>query len=289
MPEYLAPGVYVEEVSFRSKSIEGVSTTTTGFVGPARYGPTKMEPELLTSLGEFERIYGDGQQLKFKNRKLPMHNYLWHAARAFFEEGGKRLYVVRTFLAERDVNAIQVSDGYASAKLPASAADDDAIQVKSRFPGELGNIRLCFTLGLGQNILGAGQNDEPTAKALQKNDIVWIGDITSPLSSPINPPISSPLVAGGILPGATGQFYRAQSTTVKKKNNHPVAPLRLRLPVAGIHERPGLLHCQNPGAFMLHTALQAEPVHHVPIRPPTLPRVVQQTSQMAQHLHHRIR
>ena len=41
MPEYLAPGVYVEEVSFRSKSIEGVSTTTTGFVGPTRYGPTK--------------------------------------------------------------------------------------------------------------------------------------------------------------------------------------------------------------------------------------------------------
>jgi len=33
MPEYLAPGVFVEEVSFRAKSIEGVSTTTTGFVG----------------------------------------------------------------------------------------------------------------------------------------------------------------------------------------------------------------------------------------------------------------
>jgi hypothetical protein len=26
-----------------------------------------------------------------------MHNYLWHAARAFFEEGGKRLYVSRIF------------------------------------------------------------------------------------------------------------------------------------------------------------------------------------------------
>ena len=31
MPEYLAPGVFVEEVSYRAKSIEGVSTTTTGF------------------------------------------------------------------------------------------------------------------------------------------------------------------------------------------------------------------------------------------------------------------
>src|SRR5262245_16214361 len=59
MPEYLAPGVYVEEVSFRSKSIEGVSTTTTGFIGPARYGPIDEEPDIVTSLGEFQRVYGD--------------------------------------------------------------------------------------------------------------------------------------------------------------------------------------------------------------------------------------
>jgi len=39
MPEYLAPGVFVEETSFRSKSIEGVSTSTTAFVGPTRSGP----------------------------------------------------------------------------------------------------------------------------------------------------------------------------------------------------------------------------------------------------------
>ena len=47
MPEYLAPGVYVEETSFRAKSIEGVSTTTTGFIGPTRYGPIDVEPELV--------------------------------------------------------------------------------------------------------------------------------------------------------------------------------------------------------------------------------------------------
>ena len=42
MPEYLAPGVYVEEVSFRSKSIEGVPTSTTGFVGLTRSGPVRF-------------------------------------------------------------------------------------------------------------------------------------------------------------------------------------------------------------------------------------------------------
>src|SRR5690606_3910104 len=48
MPEYLAPGVYVEEVSFRPKSIEGVSTSVAGFIGPTRFGPVGGEPELLT-------------------------------------------------------------------------------------------------------------------------------------------------------------------------------------------------------------------------------------------------
>jgi len=65
MPEYLAPGVYVEEVSFRSKSIEGVSTTTTGVVGPTRYGPIELEPDILPILGEFELVYGDRQRLNY--------------------------------------------------------------------------------------------------------------------------------------------------------------------------------------------------------------------------------
>ena len=38
VPEYLAPGVYVEEVSYRSKSIEGVSTSTNGFARAIRSG-----------------------------------------------------------------------------------------------------------------------------------------------------------------------------------------------------------------------------------------------------------
>jgi len=33
VPEYLAPGVYVEETGYQSKTIEGVSTNTGGFAG----------------------------------------------------------------------------------------------------------------------------------------------------------------------------------------------------------------------------------------------------------------
>lgn len=89
MPEYLAPGVYVEEVSFRAKSIEGVGTSTTGFVGPTRKGPIGGLPELLTSFGDFERLYGGLDNLDFGL------NYLAHSVRAYFDNGGARLYVAR--------------------------------------------------------------------------------------------------------------------------------------------------------------------------------------------------
>lgn len=196
MPEYLAPGVYVEETSFRSKSIEGVSTTTTGFVGPARYGPIDLEPDIITSVGEFERIYGDRNRLDYGSGNL-RHNFLWHAVRAFFEEGGKRLYIARAFrprlgsyppldFATADTapqSGGLYDDGHARARVPDSGTEDDAIQIRARFPGAAGNMRVRFTLRLGQNILG-GEPGSPTLGALLDSDVVLITDITSPVGSP---------------------------------------------------------------------------------------------------------
>ena len=184
MPEYLAPGVYVEEVSYRSKSIEGVSTTTTGLVGPTRYGPLDLEPELVTSLGEFERMYGDGRPLTFKNAG-PIPNFVWQAARAFFEQGGSRLYIVRIFRARRDPtdDTKVVGDGFARAWLPTNAAttasDPGTIGLRARFPGAAGRMRVRITLELGQNVLGA-LGGAPTLGALQNGDIVWITDRAAP-------------------------------------------------------------------------------------------------------------
>jgi phage tail sheath protein FI len=91
--EYLAPAVYVEEISFRSKSIEGVSTSTAGFCGPTRRGPVSGTPELLTSLTDYERIYGGTGPLTLGANTFP--NYTALAVKAFFDNGGRRLYVRR--------------------------------------------------------------------------------------------------------------------------------------------------------------------------------------------------
>ena len=44
MAEYLAPGVYVEEVASGARPIEGVATSTAGFVGMAERGPPQVTP-----------------------------------------------------------------------------------------------------------------------------------------------------------------------------------------------------------------------------------------------------
>ena len=137
MPEYLAPGVYVEETSFRAKSIEGVSTSTSAFVGPTRRGPVGVRSELITSLGEFERFYGSQQVLGLANTNTYAQriNYLAQAVRNYFDNGGARLYVVRTAsnaaTASRLINETN----------PAPAAAK-AITALARFPGEAGNGRL---------------------------------------------------------------------------------------------------------------------------------------------------
>ena len=68
MPEYLAPAVFVEETSFRAKSIEGVGTSTAAFVGMTARGPVSVSPSdptppLLTNFSDFERYYGGTDDL----------------------------------------------------------------------------------------------------------------------------------------------------------------------------------------------------------------------------------
>lgn len=90
MPEYLAPGVYVEEIDTGPRPIEGVSTSTAGFAGETERGRTK--PTLVTSWADFQRQFGgyiDQPPSKTPNVYLP------YAIRGFFENGGQRAFIAR--------------------------------------------------------------------------------------------------------------------------------------------------------------------------------------------------
>src|SRR5206468_2348478 len=178
MPEYLAPGVYVEEVSFRSKLIEGVSTSTAGFVGPARYGPVGGMPLLITSFAEYERTFGTRDQLAFKNED-PSHNFLAHAVQSFFENGGRRVYIARIYKQDG------TSAGTASSEMTSPLVTGGVLRLEARFPGAAGNIRVSFMFRLSKNVLQTDP-DNPSVHVLRgvaPNDVLHVDSATTPTDS----------------------------------------------------------------------------------------------------------
>ena len=91
MAEYLSPGVYVEEYDSGATPMQGVSTSTAGFVGLAERGPVAGQPQLVTSFSDYKRIYGGylSDAAYGGNRFLP------YAVEQFFANGGARAYIMR--------------------------------------------------------------------------------------------------------------------------------------------------------------------------------------------------
>ncbi len=83
-PQYLSPGVYVEEVDRGAKPIEGVGTSVAAFVGFAEKGPMN-EPTLVTNWSQFRDTFGGFME----------GSYLAHAVYGYFYNGGGTAYVVR--------------------------------------------------------------------------------------------------------------------------------------------------------------------------------------------------
>src|SRR5215203_4563180 len=87
MPTTLTyPGVYVEEIPSGVRTITGVATSVTAFVGRTRRGPTN-EPITINNFGDFERIYGG----------LWEESSLGFAVRDFYRNGGSQAIIVRLY------------------------------------------------------------------------------------------------------------------------------------------------------------------------------------------------
>ncbi|MGQ3051473.1 MAG: phage tail sheath family protein [Roseateles sp.] len=167
MPDYLAPGVYVEELPLRPRVIEGVGTSSAGFIGPCRFGPVSGAPVIIASLAEYERLYGDGGQLAFGSGDATRRvNYLWNAARSFFGEGGKRLYVSRVFRALSTAPGLGSAHDDGHGRASAGTAPH-VFRVVARHPGAMGNLQVRFTVRLGPNLI-------PTLAGLGAGDVVWV-------------------------------------------------------------------------------------------------------------------
>ncbi len=92
--QYDAPGVYVEYLPSTGGLIQGVGTSTALFVAPCPGAPAGYDTAV--PVGNFSRFLDN-----FATDD-PGGDFLCHAARGFFENGGSRLYVVAT----KDANGV---------------------------------------------------------------------------------------------------------------------------------------------------------------------------------------
>lgn len=124
MAEYLSPGVYVEEFDSGAKPMEGVGTSTAGFVGASEKGPVEGLPQLVTNFADFKRIYGG----YLSENEFGSYRFLPYAVEHFFINGGSRCFVSR--VAPQDAVC---SAGAAPAK------DAPVLLLTAKNPGTWGN------------------------------------------------------------------------------------------------------------------------------------------------------
>jgi phage tail sheath protein FI len=86
MPTYLAPDIYIEEVSGGARPIQAVGTSTAGFVGEA--------PDPTARINEAVAINNWSQFMRFFVPEGSKSTPLSHAVYGFFQNGGSRCYVV---------------------------------------------------------------------------------------------------------------------------------------------------------------------------------------------------
>ncbi|MEG0687939.1 MAG: phage tail sheath subtilisin-like domain-containing protein, partial [Hungatella sp.] len=129
--EYLSPGVYVEEFESGAKPMEGVGTSTAGFIGLAERGPVEGVPQLVTNPADFHRMYGG----YLSENEFGEYRYLAYAVEQYFLNGGTRCFISR--VAPKDAAC---SVGYAPSK------EEAAVMLTAKNPGAWGdNIRVVIT------------------------------------------------------------------------------------------------------------------------------------------------
>ncbi len=118
MPATLTyPGVYIEELPSGVRTITGVSTSVTAFVGKAKRGPINKAVNIL-NYSHFERRFGG----------LDSESFMSYAVRQFFMNGGGEAWVVRL-----------AKDAVAASKTFQNNSNVDVLLVTALDEGKIGN------------------------------------------------------------------------------------------------------------------------------------------------------
>jgi hypothetical protein len=126
------PGVYIEEVPSGVRTITGVATSITAFIGRTLRGPVD-EAITINNYGDFERIFGG----------LWKESKLGYAVRDFYLNGGSQAIIVRLFKEDG-------ADDAPPMKTPISVA---GLSLEAAYPGSWGqNLRATVNVNVSEAV-----------------------------------------------------------------------------------------------------------------------------------------
>lgn len=175
MADYFSPGVYVEEYDNSPRLIQGVGTSTAGFIGLAEKGPVEGAPLLCTSFKEFTRQFGG-----FLNEfSFGEYRYLANSVEQFFINGGSLCFVSR--VAPEDAKASTKTVG--------------PLTVSASNPGKWGDrIQVTLSTVLGKKLQLIAKSGEgyiaKSVEGFREGDLVAIGDVYNRIATIYNETIT---------------------------------------------------------------------------------------------------
>src|SRR4030095_12154696 len=116
------PGVYIEEIPSGVRTITGVATSITAFIGRASRGPVN-DPVTITSFADYERNFGG----------LSVDSTMSYAVQDFYLNGGSEAIVVRIYGKDG------TNEGVATIDLPTLGSPDGPLTLYASSPGTWGN------------------------------------------------------------------------------------------------------------------------------------------------------
>lgn len=124
MAEYLSPGVYVEEFDSGPTPMQGVGTSTGGFIGVAEKGPSIGAPVFVTGPADFARKFGG----YLHGTEFGDYRFLAHAVNHFFANGGSKAFVMRVVPPDATIAKAKCLEG-----------KEGTIEISARNEGSWGN------------------------------------------------------------------------------------------------------------------------------------------------------
>lgn len=132
MAEYLSPGVYVEEFESGLRPMEGVGTSTAGFVGMAEKGNVMGTPEFVSSFADFTRKFGG----YLSENTHGEYRYLAYSVEQFFANGGTRCYVMRVVSPDAKCASLKLGTVSFKAKNPGKWGNEITITATPAVKGK---------------------------------------------------------------------------------------------------------------------------------------------------------